>query len=252
MRTLIIEDEPAAARRLVRLLAIAAPEAEVVATLRSVHEATEWLSRELPPELVFLDIELGDGLGFDIVARTALSAPVIFTTAFDAYALRAFEANSVDYLLKPIEAAKLAVAIDRFRRRTAGSRAPQVSASVAPGTIEPQPHMAVDRFLVRRGPRLLSVAATDIAYAYRDGLVYLVTAAGDRFAVDHSLDRIAERLNPPRFMRLDRRTLAAIDAVVDVVTLAKSRLRVKLHPKPPFDPVVSQERAAIVKGWLGA
>lgn len=248
MRIAIIEDEGAAARRLERLLAEVEPAAEVVGRWASVAEAVDGLRRTAAPDLVFLDIELGDGLGFEIAERAPLTSFVIFVTAYDEYTLRAFELNSVDYLLKPVRRERLALALDRFRERRLQRVGPELVAALRAG-LETPPGGA--RFLARRGKRLYSVASEDIAYFYREALVYLVTRSNERFAVDLSLDRALERLDPRRFLRLDRRFVASIEAVREVVVLAKSRLLVRLEPPPPFDPVVSQERAAEVKAWLG-
>lgn len=247
MRVAIIEDEGAAARRLERLIAEVEPAAEVVGRWASVAEAIDRLRRGAAPDLVFLDIELGDGLGFDIAERAPLATPVIFTTAYDAYALRAFELDSVDYLLKPIRRPRLALALERYRQRRIRHLEPDLVAALR-ASLEP----ARDgRWLVRRGKRLYPVAEKDIAYLYRDELVYLVTHKTERFVLDLSLDRALERLDRRRFLRLDRRFVTSIEAVREVVVLPKSRLLVRLEPPPPSDPVVSQERAAEVKAWLG-
>ncbi|MEM7352740.1 MAG: LytTR family DNA-binding domain-containing protein [Acidobacteriota bacterium] len=247
MRVAIIEDEGAAARRLERLLAAVEPAAEVLGHWASVAEAVDALRDGAAPELVFLDIELGDGLGFEIAEQTPLDMPVIFTTAYDAYALRAFELDSIDYLLKPIRRQRLATALERYRRRRVRSLEPELVATLR-ASLAPS---ADGRFLVRRGKRLYSVPEAEVAYLYRDELVYLVTQKGERFALDLSLERASERLDRVRFRRLDRRFVASLEAVREIVVLPKSRLLVHLEPKPPFDPIVSQEKAAGIKTWLG-
>lgn len=247
MIALIVEDEAIAARSLQRLLADCAPDIEVAAILPGVESAVHWLRQHPPPDVMFLDVQLSDGLSFDIFDTVEPRVPVIFTTAWDGFALRAFEVFGIDYLLKPIEPARLAAAIDKLQRLGASPPAPPKALA---RHYREATHQYKQRFLVSRGEVLNSIDVANVAYFAKELVVRLVARDGRGYALAQSLDELESMLDPARFFRLNRRVLASIGAIGKVQRQFKGRLEVELAP-PAAEPVaVSQERAAAFREWL--
>lgn len=246
MRALIVEDEPVAARSLQRLLAIEAPDLDSSAVAGSVAAAVDWLQREPRPDVLFLDIQLGDGLSFDIFDACPVDVPVVFVTAHDAFALRAFEVHGIDYLLKPVDPARLRAALARLRRL-----APPPPLPVVAGDYRAASRQYRQRFLVQAGGRMQALDAGDVAYFSKELVVRLVARDGRGYALAQSLDDLQRGLDPDRFFRLNRQLLVARSALGDVRRLGKGRLEVDLHPPLPEPAVVSQERAAAFRAWFG-
>jgi DNA-binding LytR/AlgR family response regulator len=247
MRVVVVEDEPPARERLVAIIKSAAPDIEVAASLESVADTLEWLGRNGMPDLLFLDIQLSDGLSFDILRRGSVTCPVIFATAYDEYLLDAFETNGIDYLLKPIREEKMAAAIAKYRRlgeHFLGRPA------VLPETLM-RPRVR-DRLLVRKGIDLTPVRTNEIAYLYTaDKLVFLVTTSGARYIVDRSLSELENELDGSIFFRANRAWIINITSVVRCRSYGKGRLLLVLKPPAAEDVVVSQERAGALREWLG-
>jgi two-component system LytT family response regulator len=226
MTVLLLEDEYPAAERLQRLLQQAAPEAQVAAVLDSVAGAVQWLSTNPAPDLILSDIQLADGLSLDVFDQLVVRSPVIFTTAYDAYAIRAFKANSVDYLLKPVKLAELQAALTKLREWRA---APAVPVAVAEAPPEddtarrlerlldtlPRPNRQYkNRFLVRSGEQLLPIAASQVAwFQSRHETTTLAATDGRRFVVDYTLEQLESLLDPTQFFRLNRQFIAQLPAV---------------------------------------
>ena len=274
MTVLLLEDEAPAADRLRRLLAQAAPQAQVLAVLDTVAGALAWLAAHPAPDLILSDVQLADGLSLDVFAQTVVRSPVIFTTAYDQYALRAFEANSVAYLLKPVKLADLAAALAKLRQWPSGkeeagaekealtSKEAASSSSFFPPasslTIErlldalPRPQRPYkERFLVRQGEALLPLPAPEAAwFQSRHDTTTLATLDGRRFMVDYTLEQLEKLLDPARFCRLNRQLLAQLPAVRRLLPYLGGKLLVELHPTPAGEVLVSKERAGAVKSWL--
>lgn len=249
MRILIVEDEPAAQKRMVKLLAEAAPDAEVVAILASVAEAVEWFGKNPLPDLAFFDVRLSDGDSFSIFERAAVDCPVIFVTAYDAYALKAFQVHAVDYLLKPLKAADLKAALERLgrsasvRQLASLATAVQSDAASAPALIK--------RFLIRYGDHFRVVEPKDIAYIYSlEKNTFLRTREGRDLPLDDSLDRLEKQLDPEKFFRLNRQVIIHFQSIKELVAYSKSRVKVMMDPPFGEDAVVSSERSAEFKRWL--
>ncbi|AMJ66500.1 LytR/AlgR family response regulator transcription factor [Hymenobacter sp. PAMC 26628] len=254
MTVLILEDEYPAAERLQRLLAQAAPGAQVLAVLDTVAGALAWLGAHPAPGLILSDIQLADGLSLDVFAQTLVRSPVIFTTAYDQYALQAFRANGIDYLLKPLKLAELQAALAKL---PAG---PAEAAAGAPASFNierlldalprPQrPHKT--RFLVRQGETLLPLPTADVAWCQsRHDTTTLATHDGRRFVVDYTLEQLEMLLDPAQFCRLNRQLIAQLPAVRRLVPHFGGKLLVALHPAPTDEIVVSKERAGAIKSWL--
>ena len=222
MRAIIIEDEPLSVAELRTTLAEVAPQIEVVATASSVAEAAAVIAG-VGHDLIFMDIHLGDGSGFDIFQRTEISVPVIFITAYDSYALKAFENKGIDYLLKPFGREDLQRAIDKLGLLSEGG-----SASAEHGAPTQTPPVYQERFLVHMGARMKSVTTAEIAYFMADGkYLHLVTHDGKDYIVDRTLTEVGEKLPPNLFFRINRRFIVAFDAIREMIRYSGSRIKVE-------------------------
>ncbi|MFD3002629.1 LytR/AlgR family response regulator transcription factor [Pontibacter toksunensis] len=249
MKILIIEDETAAVNHLRRLMQRYLPEAEVVTVLQSVAGAIAWFRSNPSPDLVLMDIELTDGRSLDILQKVQVEADVIFTTAYEEYVLRAFDFNSVDYLLKPIKEEKFAQAVQKFRQRHIKQLTVEKLATALKRTESPHT-LYKKRFLVKKGIKLLSIKQEQVAYFCRDEYVFLVTRQGEKFPVSQSLEELEEVVDPAVFFRLNRKYMAHIEAIAEVEGYSKSRLRIELRPPNREPLVISQERSRLFKLWM--
>lgn len=253
MKVLIIEDEAPAFRRLQKILEEVEPEAEIVDVLDSVDESVKWLRNHHLPDLLFMDIQLSDGISFEIFDQVTINRPVIFTTAFDEYMLRAFKVNSIDYLLKPIKAEDMRISLQKFRSLKAAFG---TSSTVDMQEILRQIHLTEKsykpRFLVKQGDKMLSVDTSNIAYfQLRHGVVHLVTLANKAYLMDQSLDEYQTQLDPKRFFRANRQFIISFEAITTVHRYHKGKLLVETQPPSQEELVVSAEKAAEFKEWLG-
>ncbi|MFC6224761.1 LytR/AlgR family response regulator transcription factor [Hymenobacter artigasi] len=266
LAALIVEDEPLAARRLADMLARQPEPLEILGTAESVAQAVALL-REITPDVLFLDIQLADGLSFEIFEQVAVRCPVIFTTAYDQYALQAFKVNSVDYLLKPIDADELAAAVAKLRQRLPAAAAPaaapafdpallaqlmQQMQQALPGTSAPPAASYKTQFVVRVGEHLKVVPLDQIAYFFSlEKATFLQTIEGRKFVVDYTMDQLETLLDPRRFFRLNRAYLAQQTAIQDIIHYTNSRLQTVLKPAAPDAQVlVSREKVNVFKNWL--
>lgn len=254
MNLVIVEDEPFAAERLEKMLKKWLPEGTVKAVLPSIEESVEWFNSNEPPDLVFLDIQLADGISFRIFEQVKLSVPVIFTTAYDAYALKAFELQSVDYLLKPIKEDKLEEALDKFRKmkrnfawQEMGQELNRIMQSNAsPSTVHKK------RFLITKGDRLISVAASDVAcFIAEDKAVMLLTGDGLTYFIPHSLDELEAMVHPEDFFRISRQHIISRRHIVTVNQHFNYRLKVEMAPQCDQEFMVSKSRVQEFKAWYG-
>ncbi|MDB5267993.1 MAG: hypothetical protein JWP58_1033 [Hymenobacter sp.] len=273
MTVLLLEDEYPAAERLQRLLLQAAPEAQVLAVLDTVAGALAWLATHAAPDLILSDIQLADGLSLEIWEQAVVPSPVIFTTAFDAYAIRAFQAHSVAYLLKPVKLAELQAAIakchamrdiwlnEELRMRNEALKVgpnnpanasffiPHSSLSIERMLEALRPYKT--RFLVRQGEQLLPLPVADAAwFLSRNETVTLVATDGRRFVLDYTLEQLEGLLDPARFFRLNRQLIAQLPAVRRLHPHFGGKLLVELHPAPAEEILVSREKAPALKAWL--
>ena len=262
LRILILEDEYPAAERLQRLLALAAPTAQVLAVRDTVAGALAWLDSHPAPDLILSDIQLADGLSLDVFAQTLVRSPVIFTTAYDQYALQAFRANGIDYLLKPLKLPELQAALGKLELRVEPDNQAEsiLNSALLPlnSPLErlldalPRPQRPPKtRFLVRQGEALLPLPAAEAAwFQSRHDTTTLATHDGRRFVVDYTLEQLDGLLDPARFRRLNRQLLAQLPAVRRLVPHFGGKLLVELSPAPVGEILVSKERAGAVKAWL--
>ena len=261
LTALIVEDEPLAARRLADLLARQPEPLEIIGTAESVAQAVGLL-RQMSPDVVFLDINLADGLSFEIFEQVAVRCPVIFTTAYDQYALQAFKVNSVDYLLKPIDADELAAALTKLRQRLPAAPVPATAPAFDPALLAqlmqqmqqtaPPAASYKTQFVVRVGEHLKVVPLDQIAYFFSlEKATFLQTAEGRKFVVDYTMDQLETLLDPRRFFRLNRAYLAQQSAIQDIIHYTNSRLQTVLKPVAPDAQVlVSREKVNVFKSWL--
>ncbi|PKP04596.1 MAG: DNA-binding response regulator [Bacteroidetes bacterium HGW-Bacteroidetes-6] len=249
-RVLIAEDEQLASRRLVRMLLQCNPNFEVKATTTGVDDTVKWLV-ENEADLIFMDIHLADGSAFEIFTRVEVKPPVIFTTAYDEYALRAFRVNSIDYLLKPIDAEELSSALKKYEQLAGGKpdylELKELIRRAATGKT-----IYKTRFAIETGQKMRFFNSTDIAWFRADNkIVSLRSNDGFDFPVDYTLEELDMQLDPALFFRLNRKFIARIDAVDQVFLMPKSRLKVVLKPDTEEEIYVSAERSQDMKKWLG-
>jgi len=251
MRILIVEDEHYAAKRLENLILSEVPDAKILAVIDTVEDATEWLSSHVEPNLIFMDIQLADGLSFKIFDKVQVNCPIIFTTAYDEYALNAFKVNSIDYLLKPIETAVLRQAINKYQKFFPASSSNEVNwGDITKDIFQPKDHYK-QRFLVKNGNSYAYLNTTDIAFIYsEDGLSFALNKSGKRILLDHSLDKIESTLDPNFFFRISRKHIVALSNIEQIHPYLNNRLKVALKVNNENNLIVSREKVKDFKGWL--
>ncbi len=249
MKALIIEDELIAAQSLQRLIAESTPQVEVIGVLQSVEETVEYFSQPNNVELVFLDIHLADGLAFHIFEQTKLECPIIFTTAYDQYAIDAFKVGGIDYLLKPIDRTELERAVHRVSQRKGDSQS--LSGELLQTMSEMmRPRRYKSFFLIPVRDQLLPLSVDSIAFIYvNDKLTRAVTLDGQSDALDRPLDAILMQLDPQRFFRANRQYIIAHQAIKDISLWPLSKLHVTLTVETPEKIIISRARTAEFKDW---
>ena len=250
MKVLIVDDEIMAQKSLVRLLAQNFPDITVVNILSSVKGVVSWL-KENPDavDIIFMDVELADGVCFEIFRQTDVKAKVIMTTAYDHYAVKAFETGSVDYLLKPIDSTALKRAVARCRMSGGMVDVEQLLKAVRNNQESKREYK--ERYIVRFNDRIVPLMTSDIAYVYSEEKNnYLVTSDGHKYVIDSSLDVIYEDLNPKDFFRISRGCIMSLKAIRSIVKQAGGRLRIVSEPESPFEMTVSRSRVDDFLAWL--
>tara|TARA_B100000678_G_scaffold289250_1_gene299396 strand:+ start:151 stop:909 length:759 start_codon:yes stop_codon:yes gene_type:complete len=250
MNILIIEDESPAAERLRRLLKPLLPDAFFHGPLDSVRSAVNWLNDNPNPDLIFLDIQLADGLSFDIFRQYDVNTPVIFCTAYDQYAIRAFKLNSIDYLLKPIDPHDLEGAVTKFLRQRE-TRAPHIDVEYLQQSMQVQEKVYKSRFITRIGDQLKPVEVEGISLFYSaDKITFMQLENGRPYPLDYSLDQVEGLVDPQRFFRVNRKFIISMSGIEDIRTYSSSRLKLKLKNVEDKDVLVSRERVNDFKKWL--
>lgn len=249
MRVVIIEDEVLSAKRLAKLVLEIMPKAEIAAKLESVSEALNWFDKYEKPDLIFLDIQLNDGTGFDIVRELKDYPYIIFTTAYEQYALDAFKFNSIDYLLKPIDKNELEAAIHKLKEIHQIEEADYQEKIKA---MQQQFTPALrERFLVKIGLQFKSIPSASVAFfCYRDGISYIHTGQ-QSLPIDHTLDHLIEELDPKVFFRVNRQFIININSIKEIHSYFNSRLLLTLSPAAEEEVIVSRERVLKFKVWAG-
>lgn len=250
MRVIVIEDEKLAAERLIDLIYQYDSTIEVVARMDSVKRSVDWFNSHDHPDLAFFDIQLSDGLSFEIFEKTIIDCPVIFTTAFHEYAIRAFKVNSIDYLLKPIDEDELHVAINKFKQNqsiTETERQKEVFDKIL--------HLLTNnykqRFVIKVGEHIRSVAVENIFYFYSlEKATFLHTDVDHNYVIDFSLEQLENLVDPRRFFKINRKYMITIDSIDDIITYSNSRLKIELKHSDDQDVIVAREKVKQFKKWL--
>ena len=249
MRVLIVEDEIMAQKSLIRLLSQNFPNIEVVGTVTSVKGAVNWLREEgSNVDIIFMDVELSDGICFEIFKQVEVKAKVIMTTAYDSYALKAFEAGSVDYLLKPIEVEHLKRAVARCKM-SGGKIDIEALTKALEGSQAKKEFK--ERYIVRFNDRIIPLQTSNIAYVFsEDKNNYLVTFDGQKYIIDSTLDIISTELDPEYFFRISRSCIVSMKAIGTIIKQVGGRLRIMANPNSPFEMTVSRSRVDDFLIWL--
>ena len=254
MNAIIIEDESLVARELVKKLGEVAPDIRIQATLPSLKTARNWLKENAEPDLIFMDVQLNDGISFELFQSFSLQCPVIFTTAFNEYAIQAFKSNGVDYLLKPVNKEELTNAVYKCRRlvqtkQTIPLDVAAILAALTPGSL--QQANRKEKFVVNFRNTLLPVKTSDIAYFVREQLIYLCTFDNQRHILDYgTLEEIEEVFNSNKFYRANRQYIVNENAVKSVHTHPTGKLSLKLTMQANLEIDISREKAPAFKKWL--
>jgi len=247
MTAIIIEDEKPALEKLKSGLHKANPDIEILACLTSIEQATSWLQSNTQPDLIFMDIELSDGLSFQILEQSSIQSPIIFTTAYDEYWQEAFEHNSIDYLLKPIKQEKLETALSKYHRlkeHFAGNLQNLLNWQKGNSAYK-------KKFLVKRGSDYISIKVEDIAYFYASHkVVCLVNNQSHKFILDESLSELEEQLDSSMFYRVNRKYLVNVNAIQRIRSYPKSKLQLDLVPAMEEEVLIAQENVASFKEWM--
>lgn len=255
MKVLIIEDEPLAAERLSEMIVEYESHIEIQGMLDSVKGAVAWLKRNPTPDLMFLDIQLADGLSFAIFDEVNPNCPIIFTTAYDEYAIKAFKLNSIDYLLKPLDFEELATAMDKFVKVHYKPAIPNINNGIdieaLRAMMQPKEPQYKQRFVVKKGEHLRAIPVDEILYFYsEDKVTFFKSSEGERFMINFTLGEIEGMIDPAIFFRINRTYLLRYEAINDMINYSNRRLKVKLQHATDPNILVSREKVGMFKEWL--
>ncbi|HAQ21524.1 MAG TPA: DNA-binding response regulator [Prolixibacteraceae bacterium] len=247
MKVIILEDETRAANHLERLLAKVAPEMKVVSRIESVRDGIKYLRTNPEPDLIFSDIQLADGLSFEIYNLVSVRCPIIFTTAYDHYAIEAFQTNGIDYLLKPIEEERLRQAIGKAEHFSPGMVLEKILSLNNPTSEK----VYKSRFMVKVGDKIKSVPVEDILVFYsQEKASFIRTTDKHSFCIDYALDQLEPMLDPEKYFRINRKYIVSIAACTNILAWTNSRLRLKIDGIDDSDIIVARERVMEFKNWL--
>lgn len=250
MKVIIIEDEELAAKRLESMVLKYDPDIQVVQRLASIEESVEWFRKNEQPDLIFLDIHLEDGLSFSIFEHVNINVPIIFTTAFDEYAIKAFKFKSIDYLLKPIIHEELKAAIDKYKEWNKSKHDP-INIKQLLDIMYQKENTYRNRFSITIGTKIKTIDIEDVAYFFSiEGITYLVNKTNNQYPVDYSLDQLSSQLDPKFFFRINRQYLIHLKSIKQVHVFPKSRLKIELTPQPQTEIFVSLDKVVRFKEWL--
>lgn len=258
MKILIVEDEELAVKKLQKTLNTLDEKIEVIGVTDSIRTTVEWLEKNSLPDLILMDIELSDGQSFEIFNRLEVKSPVIFTTSYDEHALKAFKVNSVDYLLKPIQAEELEAALNKYNQMKnmyasdSDNTALNVESLVNELKLKLQPKEYRKRFLVKNAQKLVSIEVDEIAYFFSDGrLNFFKTYDNKKFVVDYTMDELEDMLSPERYFRISRSFYVSVNSVDQIHDYFGNRLLLHLQPAVDKEALVSREKVTEFKKWMG-
>tara|TARA_R110002072_G_scaffold216077_1_gene373184 strand:+ start:124783 stop:125556 length:774 start_codon:yes stop_codon:yes gene_type:complete len=248
MKILIIEDEKPAANLLKMQIKQHFPDAELFGNLDSISKSIAWFTQNPQPDLILCDIQLADGISFEIFDKVKLSTPIIFTTAYDQYAIKAFQVNAIDYLLKPIDPKELERAVDKFKANLIRST---IELDVLKNLLIPDKTSFKSRFLVRFGEKIQSIPTEDISFFNSEERVtFLQTKEGKKYVLESTLEQTEAQVNPANFFRLNRKYLSSLEAIEGIFSYSNSRLKVTLENCSDPDILISREKVSDFKEWL--
>jgi len=252
MKVLIIEDELSASKRIKKMILSIDPLIEISGIIESVEDGIAWLGSHADPDLILADIQLSDGTSFEIFKKVPVECPVIFTTAYDEYALEAFKVNSIDYLLKPIDQDALKKSIEKYNRlKEAWSDENTSKIESLLRSIDLKKPAYKSRFLVKSGQSMLTIEVKDIPYFFIDNQLVFIVSKGDRkYLIEHTLDELENFLDPNFFFRINRQMIVSLNAIKKIHPYFNSRLKLDLEPSFPNDVLVSRKKVNQFKGWL--
>jgi len=253
MKILIVEDEELAVKKLQKNLLAVSETAKVVGVTDSIKSTVEWLQDNPQPDLILMDIELADGQSFEIFNLTEVKSPVIFTTSYDEFALKAFKVNSLDYLLKPVQKEELQAALNKYQKLKQGAGGDiNLETLVKELQQKLKPKTFRKRFLVKHAQKLASVEIDDIAYFYSDGrLNFFKTNDNKKYVVDYTMDELEDMLDPEVYFRISRSFYVSINSVDKIDDYFGNRLILGLKPVVDKEALVSREKVTDFKNWLG-
>lgn len=248
MNILVIEDERPAATRIIKLLKELIPEASIHGHLDTIVESVEWLTSNPNPDLIISDIELADGQSFEIYQQVNVKSPIIFTTAYDQFAIKAFKLNSIDYLLKPIDSDELSNAVEKFKNN---SEPASIDIQMLQNLLQHDNKQYKERFMVKVGEKIYSIHTDEIAFIFSaQKATFIQTNEGKKFLIDYALDQLETELNPKQFCRLNRKYMTSLEAIDEIITYSNSRLKVKIKNCDDQDIIISREKVNVLKTWL--
>ncbi|MBS1489020.1 MAG: response regulator transcription factor [Bacteroidetes bacterium] len=251
MNVLIVEDEPLAAQRIEKLIRQILPEAKTHSSIDSVKLAVNWLRENPAPDLILMDIQLADGISFQVFEQVEVKAAVIFITAYDAYALKAFKVNSIDYLLKPIDETELRQAIEKYKRLAHNSVNPKLMESIEMA-MQTLTQKYKERFVIKVGEHLKTISTDEILFFFsQEKTTFAQTADGRKYVLDFSLDYLEKNLSLNIFFRVNRKYIIRISSIQDMISYTNSRLKLKIKTSVDSNIIVARERVELFKNWLG-
>jgi DNA-binding LytR/AlgR family response regulator len=251
MKILIIEDEPQAAQRLEKVLTEIEPGCTIVDKLDSIKRSVKWFKTNTNPDVVFMDIQLADGLSFEIFEQHQISIPVIFTTAYNEYALKAFKVNSIDYILKPVDKDELKASLEKFRRLTGNQNSQSKLLEGIGHAMKMLTKKYKERFMVKVGEHLRTIDTDSILYFHsQDKTTFCFTTENRNMILDFTLDQLEELLDPAIFFRINRKYITNSKSIQDIVNYTNSRLKLRLPGAQDNEIIVARERVQAFKDWL--
>lgn len=251
LKVLIFEDEALSAEHLEKLIRQYDPSIELLGTIESLKQGQKWLESNQRPDLMIMDIQLSDGSSFELFSQFSIETPVIFTTAYNEYAIQAFKVNSIDYLLKPINLHELKEAFEKFKKRNLLSLTSSAQKYEQIYTLLSQSSRYKSRFLIKIGEQLKYVNFEDVAYfKVEEGMSHAITFSGNKYPLDHSLDEVENILDPQLFFRINRQFIVKLKSIEKIHSYFNGRLKLNLNPASNSEVIISRERVADFKNWL--
>jgi len=257
VKIIIIEDEIPAATRLEKLISECVPDSEILGILDTVEDAVEWFQNNEHPDVVFSDIQLADGISFEIYEQVEVKSPIVFTTAYDQYAIKAFELNSIDYLLKPFTKAQLKKSFEKLSKAKINQTGESLFvssldlATLVKNTLAGKVNAYKQRFLISKGDILIPLPVIEVAYIFtEDKAVLIKTHEGENYFLNYSLDELEVQLDPSNFFRLNRQFITSLNAIGKISQYFNGKLKVDLKPTQEGEIIVSRAKTPVFKNWL--